>query len=412
MKDDDERVVRGALWPRFDSYEITEGFVHPAKNARFELYDPWEEYVTVWQRRQRSSRKKDDHAGSKRNNPRKLPAYQELLCLASPRLEGDPKTGPAHSGEMGVTPGSRQRVLAWCRRNGLLGLLHQEILEIWLPPVWEADEYDQRGRLIAVVNGWQRAGAGWVHTRRYYTDVEDLGRSLCGAPVPRARHAELHASRVEALRSDPIGLYIEAPMPKSIGETIAPSGGLVLRSQWGDGLEVAPLHRLGHYRIPNQQAGEEPSWPLPNPHDEEFWRSYREPLSEIAFATRRLGWIMETVATNSPKYARPSAQQQEKSSRALGDLATFTENTWPRVVLEEGRPQVRWSAPSLLGRLALMITFDLAGRGTVRTCAGCGTPFVSSAPQAVYCSDRCRNTVQQRRFREKRRLAAMAEPSR
>ena len=126
-------------------------------------------------------------------------------------------------------------------------------------------------------------------------------------------------------------------------------------------------------------------------------------MNAIVSAAEHLSWIMETVATNSPTYARSTTQQQELLSRALDSLATCTENTWPRVISREGALQVRWSAPSLFGRFALMIMFDLAGRGTIRTCARCGTPFVSSAPQAAYCSDRCRNAVQQRVFREKHR---------
>ena len=119
------------------------------------------------------------------------------------------------------------------------------------------------------------------------------------------------------------------------------------------------------------------------------------------------------MVANSPKYTQPTPQQFELLTRATDHLATFTENTWPRAVLDaEGSPQVRWTAPSLLGSFGLMIMFDLAGKGTIRTCDHCGTPFASSAPQAKYCSDRCRNTAEQRIFREKHRRAGSAKSSR
>jgi hypothetical protein len=401
----DERVLRAGQWPRFDRYEITEGVVHPASDAHLELYDPWEEYVTTWQRRQRPPREKDDPAGPKRNNLRRLPPYHEWLLLASQLQTRDPESGMPLIGKVELTSDRRKRILAWCRHNGLLGLLHHETLEIWLPPVWELDEGNEQLGLIAVVHGWQRFGAGWAHTRRYYSSVRELNLSLRDTPVPFPRHGELRASPVTGFKRGLIrASFKSAPTPKSLGETLGPGGGLILRPLGVGGLEVAPLNRLRRYCLPYRQAGKEPSWPPPSPHDEEFWRSYGEPVSAIVSAAKYLSWIMETVATNSPKYTRPTPRQQEQLSRAQERLATYTENTWPRVVFdEEGEPQVRWTAPSLLGRFALMIMLDLVGKGTIRTCARCGTPFVSSAPQAVYCSDRCRNAVQQKVYREKHR---------
>jgi hypothetical protein len=396
---DDARVLRAGMWPRFDSYEITDGVVHPTEGARLELYDPWEEYVAVWQRRQRLPRKKGDPAGPKRNNPRAMPPYQELLWLAARLQAHDSESGVPVIGKVDLTPDLRKRVLAWCRHNGLLGLLHHETLEIWLAPIWERAEGSSL--LSAVAHGWQRSGGGWVHASRNYAYVNELDTTLCGAPVSPARYEELRASpATESKRGSLWSLPKLAHVPPSMAEKIGPIGGVVIRRLGVSGLEVAPLGHLRRYFFQIEPESHKPKWPMPNPRDEGFWRSYAEPVHSVVQAAEQLSWIMKALATHSTEYVQPTPQQHEQLTRAQDHLAAYTENTWPRVVLnEEGKPQVRWSAPSLLGSFALMIMFDLAGKGTIRTCAHCGTPFASSARQAVYCSDRCRNAVQQRTFR-------------
>ena len=405
-------MLRAGRWPKYDQYEITDGVVHPAADARLiPSYDPWDEYVTVWQRRQRPPRKRDAPTGPKRNNSRQPPPYQELLKLAKKLPQAyEPKTGVPLMGEVEPTPGQRKQILAWCRRDGLLGLLQHETLAICLAPVWERDEGEEH--LHAVAHAWQRSGAGWTRDRLRYLHVIEWDTSLLGKPVPAARHGELRRARDHRPSRGPqLTAEQAASMPKSLIAMIDPAGGLIRRPLSGTGLEVVPLNGCWRDHFPTRPEWQTPRWPLPSPHSVQFWHSYGEPLSAIVDAAHQLRWIMETIAIETPKYRRPMAAERQRLTSALDHLASFTANVWPRAILDvEGKPQVRWTAPSLLGSFALMIAFDLAGKGTIRTCACCGTPFASKATQAVYCSDRCRNAVQQRTFRKNHPRGGGAAP--
>ena len=104
------------------------------------------------------------------------------------------------------------------------------------------------------------------------------------------------------------------------------------------------------------------------------------------------------------------SEERRQISLALDQLSSLTANTWPRASLDkDDKPHVRWAAPSLLGTYALMVTLDLSRRGTVRSCVRCASPFVTAAPQAIYCSDRCRYTVQKQRLRERQKAKRAAE---
>ena len=275
-------------------------------------------------------------------------------------------------------------------------------------PSWNATRrvtgsYTRRSRLAAT-------GAGWIHGSHRDLDVSEADLSLLGQSVAVDRYRELRARPARGMLGGLRPSAEQAAMlPRSTLETIGPAGGVVRRPLSGGGLEVAPLDRCWRYHFPTRAEWRTPRWPLPSPQSEEFWRSYGEPLTAIIDAARQLGWIMQVIKAQTPKYAtQPSPRQRRRLTGALDYLAGFTANAWPRPYLDDqGEPQVRWAAPSLLGSFAMMVMLDLAGKGSVRTCERCGTPFVSSAPQAVYCSDRCRNAVQQARFRAKKKGAEL-----
>ena len=297
-----------------------------------------------------------------------------------------------------LTPSQCQRLLAWCRRHGLLGLLHHETLEVCFPPEWEAAGEGVPGRSRA--HSWRRLGAGWSHDSVIYgapgaNDAMPL--ELLYGPPPRAPR--------------PSGEQL-AGKPRSMLETTGAAGGVVRRGSEGD-LEIVSLPGAWRDYFPNRQEWQTPRWPLPDPNSEEFWREYGEPVEAILEAAARLSGVLRVMAMHSYRHASPTLEEREEMNHALAELATFTANTWMRAELDEkGKPRTRWTAPSLLGSLALMVMQDLDGKGAIRICERCATPFSSAAPQAIYCSDRCRKAVQQQRLREKRRQAGSAKSSR
>jgi hypothetical protein len=56
-------------------------------------------------------------------------------------------------------------------------------------------------------------------------------------------------------------------------------------------------------------------------------------------------------------------------------------------------------SPSLISSFAEMLAQDLVFGGSLLQCVSCGTPFVSSAYQAAYCSKTCRLRDRKRRLR-------------
>ncbi|HET6497056.1 MAG TPA: hypothetical protein VFH61_17030 [Thermoleophilia bacterium] len=397
-----EGSLRGAQWVRFGRYEITNDVVHPVPGEKLEPYDPWDEYVAIWQRRQRQPRNKDDPSGSKRRTPRLVPAYQKLLQLAPKLQTYESDNRLPIQGEVHLTPGQRRRILDWCQEYGLLGLLHHETLEVCLAPVWEQGEQCET-QVHAVAHAWQRSGAGWVHHRHRYLHVTEADTLRIGQQVPVTSYGDLRAPRAaEASRGLRLSAEQIASMPKSMLETVGPAGGLIRQPLGSDGLEVAPLEGCWRGHFPTRPEWQTPRWPMPSPHSEEFWRSYGEPLAAIVDAAAQLRWILDVIAAHLPKHVRPTPRQRGQLTAAVDHLASFTSNTWPRADLDaEGKPRVRWAAPSLLGSFALMIMLDFAGKGTVRVCKRCGTPFTSPAPIAIYCSDRCRQAVDKANYREK-----------
>jgi hypothetical protein len=96
-------------WYRFDHYEIHDGIVRPATEAKGEWYDPWTDF-----RPARSGRSE--------------PPYVGLVGLADPN---------------GAAAGWEDQVTEWCAAHGLLGILHQRSLHAVLAPrVWSSDAED------------------------------------------------------------------------------------------------------------------------------------------------------------------------------------------------------------------------------------------------------------------------------
>src|SRR6266436_4930483 len=86
-------------WPRFSNYQLIDGRIAPAKGARLDRYDPWEEY----------------EAGKSRGEP---PPYVEMINLLK-----DIRPHQRHK----YGSDEIERILKWTSRHGLLGVLHEHL---------------------------------------------------------------------------------------------------------------------------------------------------------------------------------------------------------------------------------------------------------------------------------------------
>lgn len=122
-------------WWRFSRYEIRDGAIIPAEDARLEQYDPWETY-----------------RASKRDASVSRP-YQSLIRLLLSlgafrdethdmwRLERDGEFRTLNKNvslripnkDLTFAPGEQQAIVDWCSRYGLLGILPHAAISIELP---------------------------------------------------------------------------------------------------------------------------------------------------------------------------------------------------------------------------------------------------------------------------------------
>jgi hypothetical protein len=160
----------------------------------------------------------------------------------------------------------------------------------------------------------------------------------------------------------------------------------------GSVIEEEPLDKSWADHFPDVPYGERVTFPYPHPATQEFWDMYSEPVSEFVLAA----WLLVNglEAINAP------ANRNAPAAGALR-LAHLASYGVPYLSRErDGSYRQHWIAGSLLSAMAFMAMEDIAGN-LLHQCLTCRTFFLSEAYQAEYCSPKCRNTMQKRRYRKK-----------
>ncbi|MGE0520933.1 MAG: hypothetical protein AB7P78_18265, partial [Candidatus Binatia bacterium] len=176
------------------------------------------------------------------------------------------------------------------------------------------------------------------------------------------------------------------PAPRSPGALVMDIDGSVIREE--------PLSTTWAKYFPDVPPWEQVTYDYPSPGSEAFWRSYGEPVAEFVHAAWLLANGLEAIT--GPKHLH---------ARALGAqrLTQLASCSCPQLSAERNdRMRQRWAGGSLLSMLALMAMEDIA-QDVLGRCETCGTLFRSDAYQAQYCSERCRHTMQKRRYRARAR---------
>jgi hypothetical protein len=232
-----------------------------------------------------------------------------------------PSSGQAEDVKLGADV--ERKLLFWCSRNGLLGLLpHQSSFAV----------IEHKGRerwwtyLLRDADGW----ASWMESERSYRE--------CGSTPPNAggSHVTLH------------------PFLGSV--EIEP-----LVAAWGDYFPTEDLE----------------DWAAPLvPLTDLFWDSYAEPVGEFVAAGYRLANMLSHIQDRDEG-------SREMATRALGQLTAPT--TLVLEPKPRRRFSPTWRSPSLLATLGMMATQDLLHESEIATCE-CGSMFTASYPGAKYCS--------------------------
>ena len=328
--------------------------------ATLEAYDPWD----VWR----------DSVDEER-------PYKSLLRLVQRLDIKEPRFAPQLLGKQ------KQLLEQWVRRNGLLGILPHETLEVTLAPRWVeersigAHSYsvgDPAGVrvLVAAQRHYERDPGGWRSRYLRPAYAREFDPALEGQLVSEER----------------LGA------PWFAVETLC-------RRLPASRLERQPLHEHWHHFFPDVAREEAESYPYPSLGSEAFWSSYGEPLMSFVRAAQSLADVLQAFEvvrrSERDKDGDLAEDEAQIAWRAMRRLNDYLVGVTPAAGLRSnGSVAAQWSTPSLLGSYAVMLLSDLAAGQLVRSCPNCGVFFLSKNPRTSYCSSSCRYAYQKRHWRQ------------
>jgi hypothetical protein len=176
----------------------------------------------------------------------------------------------------------------------------------------------------------------------------------------------------------------------------APRPGALIQDLRSGEWELLELGRSWSVYFPRLSDNDRQASRYPVPLSAEFWHLYSEPVATFIDAAATLVDAVQEI--NKLKSTTPPGDG-DMVRRRTDSLHILLEATSPGLQLTDKGFKERWISPSLLATLAMMVFQDLTGGRRVLKCGTCNSYFFSSAYQARYCSERCRQTGQKRQWR-------------
>ncbi len=255
----------------------------------------------------------------------------------------------------------RRRLLEWTSKFGLLGILPHACASAVLAPRWA------EGRLFGIAVIQQdiltRCGASW---RRQVLQVTPIAPDeeisvVVGDIVP----PEFWSPGIE----EPHALMRTSLLGSELKR-------VDLAEAWGPFFPLANADDCAR------------DYDYPTPLSDRFWEEYSEPLNEFMIAAHSL--------TETIKVAWDTSDPNV-SAAGIARLNMALDLTNPCFHHEHGvSPSM--SHGSLISALAYMALRDMSEKGRlVKYCKLCGGLFTTRRPEAMYCSERCRNRRRGRR---------------
>lgn len=350
-----------AQWVRFDRYEIRDGVIRPARDARPQPYDPWQDYATA----------RSGWGGGGGATP-----YESLLELVwSVRLR------PGRLGESArLEARSEHAILDWCATHGLLGIAPHVAEVTYLAPRWAETPGSRAARLglVPVQRRYAWGSEGWQVREHVSSPVDD----------PRIASAPKRDGTLVPRR-----LWSPAwEMPVVLGRDLG--SGTWVTTTVGDA--------WGPY-FPDVPARDRATYAYPVPLSEEFWTGYGEPVEDFLAVTTFYAKTLEDLAPE-PREGETLLDYAPRIAEAQTALFSLIAGVHPTLdVTDDARWARAWRAKSLLAAYAMMAYLDITDGKRILACEVCGKPFVSGAYQARYCSARCRKAATQRAYRSRHR---------
>jgi hypothetical protein len=341
-------------WWRFSSYELWGTYIRPTPGASLEAYDPW------------PSRPSEDADEGPVPKERPQPIYQSLLQLYE-EVRATPYLGAT------LNEGGGRKLLDWCSRYGLLGLLPHETLSVTMPARWEALDTNE-SVLVPVVRRFLRMPAGWSErTTRFLSLTQPRGDREVGAPLNQEEYdASIERPRVlrQDLRADDVDI-----------ET-----------------DVTSWTRF----FPRVDRAEQLPFSYHVPLTDEFWSAYSEPRRDFLQAAAALSRFVEGLKRIAED-RHASEDDEALIDDAIDLLPRLLGPVAPALIRDQaGRPALGWLCGSLLSAFAIMALQDIVEGRLPQRCEVCRRYFVSRSHKAIYCSEKCRQTANKRAYRLRR----------
>ena len=253
----------------------------------------------------------------------------------------------------------QEGVLDWCSRWGLLGILHTKTVGARFAARWSEINNHKRAvqYCLTRVNGWFHDTVASVEfdcpPQNFVSDGV--------VPLNQCRDFALTPPCIFVQRNNEHGVEI---FPET------------LEKAWGEFFPAIPRE-------------EESAADYFDPHREEFWWEYGEPVREFVRYALLFRRAMDELRAPSIPGFRPT---MDYFYAALGHEFFAS---------EAGSLETRYQFASLVSLLAKMACQDLQGGFSEHQCAGCGIPFMSDAYNAKYCCQACEWKGSKRRKRLK-----------
>lgn len=288
-------------------------------------------------------------------------------------------TGENFQSLLGLDIEDEAAIIRWCRQYGLLGILPQETLQLQLAPRWRRIGFSDSGGHRAVLSPYQ---IGYLRTQDGWRSMDEgTGWGYLELKGNEQYRGQLAEPRTGATTITPTALV--APIfsatyeQKGLGEAI------------------------GHF-FPHIPPEEKDTALYPHPLDDDFWEQYCEPLEEFQWVVTEFKTMMKNLSYAGPWETSPVG---ERGAMIIGrDQLNSLLSFYPSLeIQEDGRIIDRWTFPSLLAIFAFEVWQKLIGGQSVKQCkrTKCRRLFLSAQYNREYCSERCRQTEEKARQRQR-----------
>ncbi len=345
----DENVCTGTWW-KFSEYVVDANCIRPTDAASLVTYDPWEEF----------ERETKSKSGSLSRPYLSLLEISKAFDLVKTGVFAhlDPKTWPI--------------ITDWFRSHGSLGLFFIEARQVNLYPRWGRNEPLKLEECLPAFYTQIRTPTGWKRQTSSTWNVNTMS-------LPSDKRVENSLVPKEH--------WTDGWEP---GVIVTNEQGVISRAKLAD--------FMGRF-FQTIQHNERETYIYPTPFTEAFWRLYSESIVEFLNMAHSFEQMVRTLIRGDSETSPFEAYKLEFArQRLLYFSSQVNPSLYPKKDGSFGR---EWVCTSLMASFSMMVQLDLQ-RGLLNECANCETIFVSSAGRARFCSERCRKTMLQREWRDRK----------